>query len=96
MLDRIWFYVSNIVQLVRPRRTIFMAIDGVAPRAKLNQQRSRRFRSAQEVEHKKQVRTKLLAEWKARGLKLPLGYEESCAKEEWDSNVISQYKREGE
>jgi 5'-3' exoribonuclease 1 len=42
-------YMDMIIcQIIKPKASIFIAIDGVAPRAKLNQQRGRRFRSARE------------------------------------------------
>lgn len=49
MFEDIFNYISTLFKIIKPKEYFFMAVDGVAPRAKMNQQRGRRFRSAKEA-----------------------------------------------
>ena len=75
MFIAIFNYIEHLFGKIKPQKLFFMAIDGVAPRAKMNQQRARRFRTALDAEN---AREKALKE----GLELP-------KEEPFDSNCIT-------
>ncbi|KAM0747708.1 hypothetical protein T439DRAFT_94876 [Meredithblackwellia eburnea MCA 4105] len=86
MMKEIFLYTDRVVSMVRPRKLLVMAIDGVAPRAKMNQQRSRRFRAAQEAKQKEEDRLNAIAEWEAMGKEVS---DEFKNEKGWDTNAIT-------
>ena len=64
--------------MIKPRKVFLMAVDGVAPRAKLNQQRARRFRAGRDRIKK----LKAFAEKTGQTLKETMAYH-------FDTNAIT-------
>ena len=75
MFIAIFNYIEHLYGKIKPKQLFFMAIDGVAPRAKMNQQRARRFRTALDAEVAKEKAI-------AQGVEMP-------KEDPFDSNCIT-------
>lgn len=85
MMLEVFKYTERVVAMVRPRKVLMMAVDGVAPRAKMNQQRSRRFRSAQEAKEKEEQVAEFVKLLANKGTVV----DDSLKKRTWDTNAIT-------
>lgn len=86
MMLIIFEFIDRIFSIVRPRKVLYMAIDGVAPRAKMNQQRSRRFRAAKDNCEKASEIKRLKEQIISNGGTVPPCKPDS---EKFDSNCIT-------
>lgn len=80
-------YIEMVLKMLKPKKLLYMAVDGVAPRAKMNQQRSRRFRASQESQDKADHVKLIKDELRANGVDV-----DSFSKKDgphFDSNVIT-------
>ena len=84
MFEAIFEYTEKVIAMVKPRNLVFLAIDGVAPRAKMNQQRTRRFRAVQESEEKQKEIEEIRAKLREQNIE-----PERSKTIPFDSNVIT-------
>ncbi|KAJ1460205.1 XRN 5'-3' exonuclease N-terminus-domain-containing protein [Pelagophyceae sp. CCMP2097] len=82
MFNDLLAYVDRLVAVTRPTTLIYLAIDGVAPRAKMNQQRARRWKAAKEAAEKQEMEDQVRSELTGAAK----GPARTAA---WDSNVIT-------
>jgi 5'-3' exonuclease len=81
MIEECIAYLVKIIKYANPTKLVYVAIDGVAPRAKMIQQRNRRFKSIKDK--------KLDVEIKQRNNYHDPNYNKDHEDEYWDTNSIS-------
>ena len=79
-------FLDLLIEMVNPQKLIYFAIDGVAPRAKINQQRRRRFRTGKEILESMRMKKEIAQELVNKGMQVP---DTLIGNNRWDSNVIT-------
>lgn len=79
-------YIEMVLRMLKPKKLLYMAVDGVAPRAKMNQQRSRRFRASQESQEKAEQVKQIKDDLRSNGVDVDSF---SRKDDHFDSNVIT-------
>jgi len=77
MYPAIWQYILDIVNQVKPKKLLYVAIDGVAPQAKMKQQRARRYKTILD----RQLKQRLQRQYKIQ--------EQLTVEHQHDFNMIS-------
>ena len=75
MIQFVIQYIEILVEYSKPKKLLYIAIDGPAPKAKLNQQRMRRFKKFYDKKTNDELKTKFK--------------EEISEESEWDTNAIT-------
>ncbi len=75
MIQNVIHYIELLVDYSKPRKLLYIAIDGPAPKAKMVQQRQRRFKKFYEKREQAKI-------YQKNELTIP-------EKEEWDTNAIT-------
>ncbi len=76
LIDTVIAYIKQITNQVKPTDFLYIAVDGVAPMAKIKQQRMRRFKSAYQAEEEGRIR--------AEAKQIPY-----IPQPRWDTNAIT-------
>ena len=76
LIDTVVAYIRQMDTRVKPTKTLYIGVDGVAPMAKIKQQRTRRFKSAVQAEEEARIKAD------AKGVR----YE---TVPRWDTNAIT-------
>ncbi len=76
LIEQVIAYIKQMTTLVKPTDTLYIAVDGVAPMAKIKQQRMRRFKSAVQAQEEGRIR--------AEAKNIPY-----VEQPRWDTNAIT-------